>query len=612
MNHRSRLSASIALCLAAGAAQAAVFSYHGQLQDGGRPADGNYDLELTLYSAAGGGRVLGGPLTLVDVPVHRGAIDTQADFGALAVDAGATAWLGVRVRAAGDSQFAALAARSPVAAAETTSVCPGAWTLFGNAGNPGASFLGTTDLQPLSFDVNNLQAGQLVASTVSGHADAPNVKFGASGNAITAGLYGVTIGGGGDAATQCGGLPCTHSATGNLATIGGGSHNTAALRATVAGGKGNQAIDKAATIAGGAYNIAGSGTGIGLQTVGGGVSNQASGVLSTISGGNSNFAEGGYAVVGGGVFNDASGLRSTIPGGSDNFAGGDYSMALGTYAAVRGAASTPGCAFGRCGDFGTFVWADVQANEFGNLQFASTGPNQFDVRAGGGAGINRQPFASNVELTIAGSDTAGVGDNNVDLVLMPRGSTQGFDIVASGTTASHSFAIYNTAGFGQVLGLDGSGNLTVPGNLTVNGVHAYKGGSLVWEASDARIKEDIEPLDSPLARLVRLRPVTFHYTPEYRAAHGGFDDQSFFGFIAQEYANVFPQAVASEHEPVPGSAPDAAPLQSIDIQPALITTVAAVQELARNEGDLRGENARLRDEVKALSERLARLEARER
>jgi hypothetical protein len=611
MNQRRRLYASIALSLAcAGGAQAAGFSYHGRLQDGGRPAEGSYDIELTVYADRDGGKVVAGPLTLFAVPVHQGAFDTEADFGLLR-DAAAQGWVGTRVRAAGSGEFAALSARAPLAASATASVCPGAWTLVGNAGNPGSAFLGTTDAEPLSLDVNNLQVGQLAASTVSGHLDSPNVKFGASGNSIGASLYAVSIGAGGDGATTCGGLPCTNSATGNAATIAGGVHNHAAKRATVGGGVNNDASDLRATIAGGVGNVAGNATVLGTQTIGGGTYNSALGQTSTISGGNANFAEGDGSTVAGGVFNEAAGRYSAIPGGRENFAGGDYSMALGASAATRGAGSTPGCAAGRCGDFGSFVWADVQGGNYGLFQFASSGANQFLVRAGGGAAINTRPFNSNVEFTITGSGTAGNADDNVDLIMLPRNATQGFDLVASGTTGSHAFSIYDTNAFFKVLNLDSSGNLTIPGNLSMAGLHAYKGGSLVWESSDRRIKQDIVPIAAPLDRLMQLRPVTFHYTAAYRAAHGDFDDQAYFGFVAQEYAGVFPHGVSSDGEAVPGAAAGDPPVQSVDIQPALITTVGAVQERARESSDLRQENDRLRSEVRALAARLDRLEARE-
>jgi len=129
-------------------AHAAEFTYHGSLQESGKPAEGRYDIELTLYSAPSGGSVLGGPLTVYAVPVHDGSFSTDVDFGPLAKAASAT-YVGVRVRSAGAGDYAALDARSAVPEANTG--CPGSWSLDGNAGNLVGSYIGTADSQDLDI-----------------------------------------------------------------------------------------------------------------------------------------------------------------------------------------------------------------------------------------------------------------------------------------------------------------------------------------------------------------------------------------------------------------------------------------------------------------------------
>ena len=70
--------------LHASAAHAASFNYHGSLQDSGKPAEGSYDLELTLFTTASGGRAVGGPLLLYKVPrTRRAGFSVAADFGPL-------------------------------------------------------------------------------------------------------------------------------------------------------------------------------------------------------------------------------------------------------------------------------------------------------------------------------------------------------------------------------------------------------------------------------------------------------------------------------------------------------------------------------------------------
>jgi hypothetical protein len=143
------------------------------------------------------------------------------------------------------------------------------------------------------------------------------------------------VGGGGS-------LAGPHQVNGDFGTVGGGSANTAGVRASVGGGGGNSAGGQDATIAGGSGNI----------------------------------ADGESAAVGGGYENAAYGPHAAIPGGYLNRAYGTASFAAGTGAWTEHA--------------GTFVWADC-GDDCGNLpsadSFHSTAENQFLVRARGGVRI---------------------------------------------------------------------------------------------------------------------------------------------------------------------------------------------------------------------------------
>ncbi|HET6545134.1 MAG TPA: hypothetical protein VFG55_00125, partial [Rhodanobacteraceae bacterium] len=110
---------------AATAARADSFTYHGSLQDGAQPAEGSYDLELTLYSAAIGGSVVAGPVLLYGVPVHAGNFSTELDFGTSGGLPAGGAWLGVKLRSAGQGAFVALDQRSAIGTDALTGGCPG-------------------------------------------------------------------------------------------------------------------------------------------------------------------------------------------------------------------------------------------------------------------------------------------------------------------------------------------------------------------------------------------------------------------------------------------------------------------------------------------------------
>jgi trimeric autotransporter adhesin len=287
-----------------------------------------------------------------------------------------------------------------------------AWGLTGNAGTTGATFLGTTDNQPLNLRVNNARALRLEPAS-DGTNQSPNVIGGIADNSVTSGVHSAVIGGGGR------GVPAdpatANRVTDHQGTVGGGANNQAGddagtagdhTLATVGGGGNNRATGEAATVSGGFFDTAS-----GLRsTVGGGDNNTASGDKATVGGGDNNVASGGWAAVGGGLSNQASGTAATVSGGNTNNAsglatvgGGESNSASASRATVGGgsinqasgfAATVPGGQlntaqgeFSLAGGFaaqanhnGAFVWAD--SNLF---NFASTAQDQFNVRSTGGA-----------------------------------------------------------------------------------------------------------------------------------------------------------------------------------------------------------------------------------
>jgi hypothetical protein len=251
------------------------------------------------------------------------------------------------------------------------------WSLSGNAATtPGTNFLGTTDNQALEFKVNNFRVLRLEPNAAS-----PNIIGGFSGNSVTAGVKGATIGGGGestgtnrvtdDYGTVGGGFNnqagngSGSTSDRNHATVGGGINNTASgYSATVGGGINNTASGYYATVGGGINNTASDSA----ATVGGGINNTASGSYATVGGGIDNTASGSYATVGGGYNNTASNFAATVGGGRDNTAAGDYSFVVGRRAKNNDTNHK-----------GVFLFADST-----DADFNSTLANEFAARANGG------------------------------------------------------------------------------------------------------------------------------------------------------------------------------------------------------------------------------------
>ena len=356
------------------------------------------------------------------------------------------------------------------------------------------------------------------------------------------------------------GIACTTGVSGSnydYVTISGGYSNLATdIHTTVSGGKNNQASGQAATVGGGVLNIAthnlstisggqwntASGT---YATVSGGFGNTATGWNSTIGGGCSNIARGEYSVVSGGGSgfspdsNAALGDWSTIPGGRGNVAKGNYSFAAGRRAQAL--------------HHGTFVWSDSIDSDF-----ASTGNNQFLIRASGGVGIgtdNPQRI-----LHIVG--------NNPRILIEASSISPEVNFKNTGDPESKIWALYKHGtsddfrfyqnGADRVTIQDGTGNVgigaTDPGQkLDVNGiarirswgitptydVQVNNNGDLCRVSSSKRYKKNIRELESQPDKILDLKPVSFEWKTT---------SEKDVGLIAEDVHKLIPALVGYDKE----------------------------------------------------------------
>jgi len=265
------------------------------------------------------------------------------------------------------------------------------------------------------------------------------------------------------------------------------------------------------------------------------------------------------SVIGGGHANITGGSYSTVPGGLLNSAEGDYSFASGRRA--------------KANHNGAFVWADQT-----DVDFASTGDDQFLIRALGGVGIGTNSPDANLHLN-SSNWTQTIFENVDDnargyLGLDWRALTLSNN--AFWTGSSWSFPADNEAAFAllfhrnnqrmefrvrpsggslnpaMIINTDenvGIGTLT-PGTfrLAVNGSAAKPGGGSWSNFSDNRLKRDIKQIEPGiLDHLLTLRGYTFEYLDhaiENRLALPGRQ----IGLIAQEVMAVFPEWVDTDDE----------------------------------------------------------------
>ncbi len=521
----------------------------------------------------------------------------------------------------------------------------GFWSTSGNAATT-AQFLGTTNAQPLELRSNNQRVARWEV-TAGGEV---NVLLGRSINAITAGVAGAVIGGGGgpnrvtdsfgtigggqrnragddagtvnDAqhATVSGGRDNIASATGS--TIGGGEANAASgLRSTVGGGGDNTASGSDSTISGG-FGSTASGS---RSTVGGGFGNRALGSNSTVGGGIRNTAGASGSTVGGGSDNTALNSSSTVSGGENNCAGASGSWAGGSGAKVRppfGTGTDPegsGCdnvenAPSSSGDAGTFVWADRQ---FSN--FVSNGPNRFLVRAQDGMTLQRSGTAArnpraylNVVRGDSGLPLADNPINSSAVAVFENDNGASLYLIAGGSenkalrfgdadnanqggihyTPAHSM-LFRTNGNITRMSLSSSGVLSLPtlGSAGSTSLCRNASNQIATCSSSARYKQAIEALDLGLDAVLRLRPVGY----EWRDS--GMPD---IGFIAEEVAELDERLVTRNAE---------GEIEGVRYERLTAVLAGAVQELAARESLARESNEALRADVDALRAELAQLRA---
>ncbi len=377
---------------------------------------------------------------------------------------------------------------------------------------------GGADHSAIGGGYQNQISGAAYYSAING-GEVNQISANASNSAIGSGAHNQIGGSAYDSAIGSG-ISNQISGTASFSVIGGGDTNVisgAASYSAIGSGITNQIGGNAyrSIIGGGNTNqITGTAN---TSVIGGGLTNKISGNAynSTISGGNTNqiggnagnAAIGGGAsnvisgtntaqsTIGGGGFNTISGTTATIPGGYGNTAAGNYSFAAGTQA--------------KANHTGAFVWGD---NTFAD--FASTGNNQFLIRASGGVGIGTNAPGAQLDVASSGSLQLRLNQTNVNdyarLEMSVGGAPgQSWDMAAISTT----FTLYSGKAGQNALQL-------TPGSavdyMTMgNGAHLTAGGT--WtNASDRNLKTNFQKVDgrAVLAQVNALPISSWNYKVE--------------------------------------------------------------------------------------------------
>src|SRR5215471_9032373 len=93
-------------------AQSTAFTYQGQLNAGGPPASGSYDLSFAVFDSLTGGAQQGSTITSTATAISNGLFTVTLDFGNQFP--GANRWLEISVRTNGGSSFTTLNSRQQI------------------------------------------------------------------------------------------------------------------------------------------------------------------------------------------------------------------------------------------------------------------------------------------------------------------------------------------------------------------------------------------------------------------------------------------------------------------------------------------------------------------
>src|SRR5262249_17733439 len=125
-------------------------------------------------------------------------------------------------------------------------------------------------------------------------------------------------------------------------------------------------------------------------------------------------------------------------------------------------------------------------------------------------------------------------------------------------------------------------------------------GQLGTLSSSARYKRDIQPMGAHSHKLLQLRPVIFRYTQDAQGERQ-------YGLIAEDVAKVYPELV------IRNAQGQVEAIRYQELTPMLLNALQRQQQMlgaqARQQTELKAQNARLQATVEQLQQRLERLEA---
>jgi Chaperone of endosialidase len=568
------LAIASAICVSANTAQGQAstgFTYQGQLNEAGLPADGAYPMTFRLYDAAIGGAQIG-PSIVVAQSVANGLFDTPLDFGA--VDFGNDQyWLEIVVD--GTTLTPRQAVSGSPYAVQTRGI------FVDTVGNVGIGI--NAPLFP--FHVETLNATTAIRGDQTSQTGSVWGLRGTSASSSGIGVYGSNSSETGDAR---GGF------FSNLSNTGGGVEG------------------RAAASSGPTYGVFGDS----LSSGGRGVFGSASSSTGTTTG----VFGTAFSPDGTGVFGAHTSTTGTAPGVQGN-SSSTNALANGVFGRITSVNPGPSSAAVRGqnmgeGVLGIGVWGSQEGTGWGvygesngttgglgiGVYGRSRGPDAFGVYglhgsdSGTASGVFGSSFSTSSMAVGVHGRIASTSPGGFSAAV--RGQNMGESVLGIGVWGSQEGSGWGVNG--EALGTTGIGIGVRGASNSPQGSDFFAAGAGVNYASSSSIrwKSDIVNIDHPLTKLAKLRGV--YYT--WDQTHGGQHD---LGMIAEEVGKVLPEIVAYEENGV-----DAKGLDYSKLTPLLVEATNALR--AEKDAQIEMLESQLKEmqvHNAALESRLRRLES---
>ena len=469
------------------------------------------------------------------------------------------------------------------AAADNTAM--GYTALLSNSSGYGNTAIGSASMGNNETGIHNtaVGGGSLGGTYTVGGGGDDNAAFGSSaGYALRSGSRNTYLGSNSGLAGTTGSSNTLvgYNAGGTLTT---GSNNIFLGAATTAvAATGSNQLNIGNAIWGTVASAAGANNKIGINVTSPTANFEVSGTISATT-----LTVGGVAITGGGGSTDRI-TSSTTAAVIANTAGGTVSFTLGSTAGAAYLHPTLG-----------FVGPGVSTTGpiSGTMAYFNPGNGYYQRLYQSGAN-------SQLELKTLNSYAVTMGVNEGSQLVFSNGNAPRMAIDSSGNVGintglagiSSTLQVVGTSSFSSNVGI----GTTTPGSymLYVAG-NAYSTGS--WSTSDARYKENIQPMTGLLAKVGQLRPVTFTWKKNAFPAKDNPGEQ--IGLIAQEVEKVYPELVHTNSDGY----------KAVAYDKLGVLLLGAVKDLKAQNESLSAQNIELRATIKAQNQlfeaRLRKLEA---